>query len=67
MKKIEFMNHLPSNVTEESPIYLMHGVYPERPWIVENSTNCQEIISLVNDKLQNNDNKYIKPPYETED
>lgn len=54
------MNHLPSSVTEEPPVYMMHGIKPKRPWILEENKNDQDVVQEVYQRLQKNADKYIR-------
>lgn len=56
----EFINHIPSSVTEEPPVYLMHGLRPIRSWIIEEKRNNQEIVQEVNEKFEKRAEKFIK-------
>lgn len=61
LKQIEyFMNSVPNNVTMETPLFLMRGIKPNRPWTMEINDSYQEIIDVVNERLNKNAENYIR-------
>lgn len=56
-----FMNETPNTITEQSPIFLMRGIMPKRPWKVnEDEINYNEVIRKVIIKINKNREAYMR-------
>lgn len=56
----KFINHTPNTVTEESPIYLMFGEQPERPWISDDHLKYEQRLIKARNKLQKKSESYLR-------
>lgn len=56
----EFLNNVPSTVTEIAPITVMLGQQPPRPWTKNTHKDLQEIRDIVRKRLKRNAEKYLK-------
>lgn len=55
----KFINETPHTLTEQSPMYVMTGKLPTRPWIVdEQELNYNEILNKIREKLQKYQENY---------
>lgn len=61
LHKVEkFINETPSTVTEQTPLYLMKGILPSRPWLIkQDEINYDNILEKVRSKLKQYRNKYL--------
>lgn len=55
----KYVNEVPNTVTEESPIYILTGEKPERPWVSEEEEN-NEVIERAREKLNRKKQKWLE-------
>lgn len=54
----KYLNHIPNNVTDQSPITIFKNEQPDRPWTITTNTQYKDIIQKVNERLQRAADKY---------
>lgn len=47
-----FLNNVPHTNTEDTPVYIMTKIKPERPWEFRNKTNYEVVLEQVNKRIQ---------------
>lgn len=61
LQQIEyFLNTTPNTITEESPLYLMKQIRPERKWIENTCKNYEQMLEDVKKRIVKSGSRYLK-------